>query len=61
MSSNPTKLPMIEGTKLEIDMGKVNIDATQYRQGISKFIYLTNSIPCIIYVINVVNKFMARP
>ncbi len=61
MSSNPTKLPMIEGTKLEIDMGEEEINATQYRQAIGKLISLTNSRPCIFYVINVVSRFMARP
>ncbi len=61
MSSNPTKLPMIEGTKLEIDMGEEKIVATQYRQMVGKLIHLTNSRPCITYGINVVNRFMARP
>ncbi len=61
MSNNPTKLPMIEGTKLETDMGKEEIDATQYRQAIGKLIYLTNSKLDIVYAVNVVNRFMARP
>jgi ribosomal protein L5 len=61
MSNNPTKLPMIEGTKLETNMGKEEIDATQYRQAIGKLIYLTNSKLDIVYAVNVVNRFMARP
>jgi ribosomal protein L5 len=61
MNSNPTKLPMIEGTKLKTNMGEEEIDATQYRQVIGKLIYITNFRPCIIYVVNVVNRFMARP
>jgi len=61
MSSNPIKLPMIEGTKLETNMGEEEIDATQYRQAIGKLIYITNFRPCIVYVVNVVNRFMTRP
>ncbi len=61
MSSNPTKLPMIEGTKLETDMGEEEINATQYKQAIGKLIYLSNSKPNIVCVMNVVRRFMARP
>lgn len=61
MSNNPTKIPMIESTKLETDMGEEEIDATLYRQAIGKLIYLTNSKPNIDYAVNVVNGFMARP
>jgi ribosomal protein L5 len=52
---------MIEGTKLKIEMGKKEIDATQYKQAVGKLFYLTNSRPCTIYAINVVSRFMARP
>jgi hypothetical protein len=60
MSSNPTKLPMVE-SKLKTDMGEEEINTTQYRQAIGKLIFLTNSRPCIFYAINVVGRFMARP
>ncbi len=61
MNSNPTKLSIIEGTKLKTNMGKEEINATQYRQVVGKLIYLTNSKPDIIYAVNVVNRFMVRP
>jgi len=61
MSSNPTKLPMIEGMKLETNMGKEEIDATKYRQVVGKLIYLTNSKLDIVYAVNVVSRFMAKP
>jgi hypothetical protein len=61
MSSDPTKLPMIESTELEIDMGEKEINATQYRQVVGKLLYLINFRLCIVYVVNVVNRFMARP
>jgi ribosomal protein L5 len=61
MNNNPTKLPMIEDTKLKIDMGVKEINATQYKQTFGKLIYLNNSEPNIIYAINVVRRFMARP
>jgi hypothetical protein len=61
MNSNPTKLSMIEGTKLKTNMEKEEINATQYRQVVGKLIYLTNSKLDIIYAVNVVNRFMVRP
>ncbi len=52
---------MIEGMKLETNMGKKEIDATKYRQVVGKLIYLTNSKLDIVYAVNVVSRFMAKP
>lgn len=60
-SSNPTKLPMVEGIKLEINMGEQEIIATQYKQVVYKLINLINSKLDIVYVINVVSRFMVEP
>jgi hypothetical protein len=61
LSSNPTKLPMVEGIKLEINMGEQEIIATQYKQVVYKLINLINSRLDIVYVINIVNRFMVKP
>jgi len=42
-------------------MGEKEINVTQYRQMVGKLIYVTKSTPCIVYAINVVSRFMARP
>jgi hypothetical protein len=52
---------MVEGIKLEINMGEQEIIATQYKQVVYKLIHLINSRLDIIYVINVVSRFMVKP
>jgi hypothetical protein len=61
LSSNPTKLPMVEGIKLEINMGGQEIIAIQYKQVVCKLINLINYRLDIVYVINVVSRFMVKP
>lgn len=52
---------MLKGTNLETNMGEQEIDAIEYKQVVGKLVYLTNFKPNIVYEINVVNRFMARP
>jgi hypothetical protein len=59
--NNPTKLPMVGGIKLKINMGKQEIIATQYKQVVYKLINLINSRLEIVYVINVVSRFVVKP
>ncbi len=52
---------MVEGIKLVINMGEQEIIATQYKQVVYKLINLINSRIDIVYVINVVIRFMVKP
>ena len=58
-NSSPT--PMLEGTKLKIDMEQPYVDAKLYQRMVGKLIYLTQSRPDIAYSVSIVSRYMNRP
>lgn len=56
---NPSFIPMVEKTKLQIDMNSPLVDPTFYKQIVRK-LYLTNTRLDIMYVVGVVSCFITQ-
>ena len=61
LRSNPIDSPIEENHKLALAGGALIADATQYRQLIGRFIYLTITYSQLSYVVHVLSQFMQRP
>lgn len=53
--------PMIVGEKLQADDGSGSTDSRSYRSLIGRLLYLTHSHPDIVYIENVLSRFVSKP
>jgi len=59
--SNPTKIPMDPGVKLDADKGGVRIDATEYRRVIGCLRYLLHTRPDLSFSVGMCSRYMEKP
>ena len=58
--SNSVKNPIVLGVKLMKDEG-VKVNATMYKQLVGSLMYLTATMPDLMYVVCLISRFMASP
>ncbi len=58
---NSTKVPMVEGTRLIVDMNERKVDATTYKKMVGKLIYLVNTKLDFRIWLSVMNQLLAEP
>jgi len=61
LNSNPVKNPIVPGTILSKDETGSPVDATQFKQAIGSLMYLTVTIPDLMFGVSVISKYMANP
>ena len=61
IGSKPIRTPMEQNLHISKDVGKLLLDASQYRKLIGRFLYLTLTRPDITYAVHRLSKFLATP
>ncbi|GAA0162116.1 hypothetical protein LIER_39348 [Lithospermum erythrorhizon] len=59
--SNPVCNPIVLGTKVDRDAGGNIVNKPQYKQIVSSLMYLTSTRPNIMFVTNLISRYMSRP
>ncbi|XP_039117898.1 uncharacterized mitochondrial protein AtMg00810-like [Dioscorea cayenensis subsp. rotundata] len=54
-------VPMAQSTKLQLSDDAKSVDATMYRSLIGKLLYLTHTMPDLVYSVNLLSRHMAQP
>ncbi|GKC92877.1 retrovirus-related pol polyprotein from transposon TNT 1-94 [Tanacetum coccineum] len=61
LTSDSVDTPMVEKNKLDADLQGTPVDATHYRSMIGSLMYLTSSIPHLIYAVCLCAQYQAKP
>ena len=61
LGSKPVRTPMEQNLHLAKDVGKLLLDASQYRKLIGRLLYLTLTRPDITYAVHRLSQFLAAP
>jgi hypothetical protein len=59
--SNSVKNPIVPGVKLMKDEEGVKVNATMYKQLVGSLMYLTATMPDLMYVVCLISRFMGSP
>lgn len=60
-SCKAISVPMTLGTKVQLCEDSESTNATIYRSLVGKLLYLTHTMPKIVFAVNMCSRFMARP
>ncbi|RDX68372.1 hypothetical protein CR513_52649, partial [Mucuna pruriens] len=58
---NSVHNPIVPGVKLTKDESGVKVDKTYYKQIVGSFMYLTSTQPDMMFVVNLISKYMENP
>ena len=60
-NSNAVKNPMVPGTRLSKDKGRMSVDETLFKQLVGSLMYLTVTRPDLMYTVSLISRFMTNP
>ena len=58
---NPVKNPIVPSDKLVKDEGGIKVNSTTYKKMVSNLMYLTSTVPDLMYVVSLTSRFMETP
>ncbi|XP_024959022.1 uncharacterized protein LOC112499998 [Cynara cardunculus var. scolymus] len=61
LESKPVKNPIVPGSKINKDVGGIEIDDTHYKQIVGSLMYLSATRPDIMYNISLISRYMSKP
>lgn len=60
-NSNAVKNPMVPGTRLSKDKGRMSVDETLFKQLVGSLMYLIVTRPDLMYIVSSISRFMTNP